>query len=201
MIIHSVEQNTDAWLDVRRGIPTASQASKILTSTGKLSTSKTGYMHELVAKHFDAHESWGGNKYTERGHELEPAAVEAYEFITGVTCAPVGFITTDDGLFGGSPDRLVGDDGGVQIKCCDGKEHVNMLLADKLPAKHVSQVFTELWVAERKWWDFFAWHPMLKPLLVRVTVDDPAYKEWIATWEVELPKFTKKLEAAKLAVA
>ena len=195
MIVYDVQQNTPEWLEVRKGIPTASKAASILTSTELASTQRSGYIHELIAKRFDAYQSWGGNRSTKRGHELEPDAVAAYEFLTDLNCEPIGFVTNDAGTFGCSPDRMVGKNGGVQIKCCEGKEHVHMLLGNKLPSKHLPQVYSELWTTGRKWWDFFAYHPKLPSLRIRTYRTDAVYVNWIEMWEIELAEFTKKLES------
>ena len=47
------------------------------------------------------------NNYTITGIEREPEARELYEFLRSVDVEEVGFITTDDGTAGCSPDGLV----------------------------------------------------------------------------------------------
>jgi hypothetical protein len=53
----------------------------------------------------------------ERGARMEEEAVAAFEFDRGIDTEVVGFVTTDDGLAGCSPDRFAGSDEVVEIKC------------------------------------------------------------------------------------
>ena len=50
MIALDLQQGSAEWVKARLGIPTASQFSRIITSTGKLSGQADGYMHELLAE-------------------------------------------------------------------------------------------------------------------------------------------------------
>lgn len=202
MIAIDVQQNTPEWMDVRRGIPTASKFSNILTNTGKKPSANVvnGYLHQLVAESYDAYEGWGGNKFTERGHEIEPQAARAYEFVHDVEVTEVGFVLSDCKRFGCSPDRLVGENGGVEIKCKDGKAHVSMLLGDKLPTEHKSQVYGTLFLTGRDYWDFFAYHPKMTPLVVRVEATDQEYIDWRDSFETELGKFLEKLDSMKAKI-
>jgi hypothetical protein len=52
----------------------------------------------------------------ERGLIVEAEAADWYEFDHDVTVQRVGFITDDDHTMGCSPDRLVGDEGLLEIK-------------------------------------------------------------------------------------
>jgi hypothetical protein len=52
----------------------------------------------------------------ERGLIVEGEAVDWYEFDQDVTVQRVGFITDNDHTVGCSPDRLVGDDGLLEIE-------------------------------------------------------------------------------------
>ena len=48
MIVHDVEQNTDEWLALRAGMPTASEAKKLVTSSGVASKSMAEYAQKLA---------------------------------------------------------------------------------------------------------------------------------------------------------
>ncbi len=52
----------------------------------------------------------------ERGLIAEAEAADWYEFDHDVTVQRIGFITDDEHTMGFSPDRLVGDDGVLEIK-------------------------------------------------------------------------------------
>jgi hypothetical protein len=175
MIIHDFAQNSPEWIEAHRGVITASSFSKILTAkTMKLSKSAEEIEHKIIAEILTDDETgeFFGNQWTERGHELEPDAVAMYEMLKDVETTPVGFITTDDGLIGCSPDRLIGEDGGLEIKCLSAHKHIEMLVNKSIDEEHKPQVQGCLMVTERKWWDVMAYHPQLPPSIVRVVRDE-----------------------------
>jgi len=173
MIVHDVEQGTDAWLELRAGLPTASMASKMVTGTGKKSTSITEYAYQLAAEMYAGKplDGFDGNGYTDRGKELEPLARIAYEQHTHVWVEEVGFCTVDDGSYGCSPDGLVGDDGMVEFKCLIAKNHTKAWMYydenKSVQPEYVSQPQMQMLVCERKWCDSVFYHPDLPLLIIR----------------------------------
>lgn len=195
MRVYDVEQGSQEWHDARLAIPTASQFHRILTPTLKPSNSARKYAYELLAETFIGENQqpdlWD-NEYVVRGTNLEDDAVAWYELQRDVTCTEVGFVTTDDGKVGCSPDRFVGEDGGLEIKCPNGATHIGYLLGEDAH-KHRCQVQGSLWVTGRKWWDLLIYSPFLRPSLTRYT-PDPV---WVERWEELIPKFLADLEEAK----
>ena len=59
---------------------------------------------------------FGGNKYTDRGHEFEPIARDDFEFRTLNPVKLVGVVIRDEWALC-SPDGLIGEDKLHQIKC------------------------------------------------------------------------------------
>lgn len=94
------------------------------------------------------------------GQDVEPAAVSAYQAETGEIVELCGFIQHPAHDFiGASPDFLVGDDGGGEIKSPESSEvHLETLLVG-LPPEHIEQIQGGLWVTGRQWWDFVSFHP------------------------------------------
>ncbi len=179
MIFHNdIEQNTDAWYSLRSGIPTASAFSKLVTGTGKDSSSIAEYARTLAAEKYAGKplDSWEGNKYTERGHEMEPDAVDEYELVNGLSVSETGFVTSDDGSYGGSPDRLVGDNGVLEVKSLIAHRHIAALQYidqhQNIPPDYRSQVQGEILVCERDWCDLMFFHPNLPSRIFRVVKDD-----------------------------
>ena len=178
MIVHDVQQGTAAWLDARRGLPTASEFSKICTpKTCKMGTGARSYMFELIAERnycgqMDYKESYE-SAAMRNGMMLEPEARKWYEFDRGVKCEQVGFVTTDDGRWGWSPDALVGDDGALELKCPQAHTLLAWLDAGVLPPEHWPQCHAAFVVGDRKWIDFVAYHERLpSSLCIRVTPDE-----------------------------
>jgi len=147
MKIIECEQNSDEWMLARNGIPTASNASKLITSKGEPTTGKglTDYAKTLAADTFAGKpiDHWEGNIYTERGHEVEDEARSWYAMERNADLVQVGFCTDDLGLYGASPDSLVGDDGVVEIKCLP-KGHMDAILYwqknNRPPTTYIPQV-------------------------------------------------------------
>ncbi len=192
MIVHNVEQGSREWLECRLGIPTASAFKKIITPTGKLSAQARQYAYLLCAERLlnGVQGSLDGMAWMERGKELEAEAVKSYEFEQDVVTKTVGFITTDCGQIGCSPDRLVGDRGLLEIKCPAPSTHVGYLL-DGMDKDYIPQVQGQLFVTGRAWCDWYSYNPAMPSVRVRVFPD----AEYQANMAVALSDFVKmKLE-------
>ena len=92
--------------------------------------------------------------------------------------------------YGASPDGLVGEIGGLEIKCPTMAVHVDYLLRGELPTTYLQQVQGSLLVSDRQWWDFVSYYPGLKPLIIRVERDE----EFLKKLKSELQIFCEKLE-------
>ena len=174
MIIHDVEQRSPEWYALRRGTPSASGFGNILTpSTAKESASIETYAYQLAAEIFSegALNAWGGNVDMERGRHLEEQAVGFYEITNDVSTDEVGFITDDDGAIGCSPDRLIGDEGMMEVKCLNAENHVHAMMHWKafktIVPKYRAQTQGQIHIAERKWCDLVFHHPQLPMVIIR----------------------------------
>ena len=166
------------------GRPSASGFSKLITATGKPSTSASGYIHELIAERLTGESTpFHVTEWMERGTKLEPEARGAYEFITDNEVIETGFILDPSFEFGCSPDGLINGDGGLEIKCPAPKTMVSYLADEQVGVKkYWQQIQGCMWITQRDWWDFFAYHPKMRHVLVRVKRDD----EYIAKLAAEV---------------
>jgi|SRR5690625_1516548 len=189
MIMHNVPQGSAAWERLRLGLPTCSQADRILTPARlRPASGAVTYRLQLLAEWVLGYPiEWSGSsQYMERGTDLEAEARAAYELETGHDVQTVGLIVADDGMFAGSPDGLVGDSGGLEIKCPAIHTHIGYLLEpESLAATYRGQVQALLWLTDREWWDLWAYNPELPPVRARVDPDP----EWRAAWEPALAGF------------
>lgn len=177
MRISKFEQGSQEWLESRLGKPTASNFGKLITPTGKPSTSAEGYINELIAQRITGElPEFYTNEAMARGNELEPAAKALYELSNDVEVVEVGLCLHDTLECGASPDGLVGDDGGIEIKCPLPHTHVAYLRDGKIPSKYIPQVQGCLWITGREWWDFMSYHPAMEDLIVRVYRDEEYIK-------------------------
>lgn len=191
MILHNVVQGSPEWLMARLGKPTASEFHRILTPTGKPSKQATGYMMRLLAELMLGHpiEDEVETRWMQRGEDLEFKAVEQYEFLNDVETEAVGFITNNAGTIGASPDRLVGTNGLLEIKCPAPNTQVGYLLYGNLDDAYYPQLQGQLYVVEKDWSDSFAHHPKLPPATIRGTRDE----EYIAKLASALDAFVTEL--------
>jgi hypothetical protein len=177
MIIHDVEQGSPEWFALRAGMPTSSNAKKLVTSQGKESKSMPEYAIELAGDLYAGQplNAFEGNAWTDRGTELEDSARSLYEMVNDVEAQTVGFITDDDQQHGASPDNLIGEDGGLEIKCLKATNHIKAIMYykknKKPPTDYVSQVQSCLFETGRKWWDLMFFHPDLPELIIRIEPD------------------------------
>lgn len=191
MKIVTARQLTPEWEAARVGIPTASNFAKILTPAGKVSAQADGYMHQLVAERLLGYPvNIEANAWMERGTITESEAVAFYELAHGIDTTPVGFITTDDGIAGCSADRLIGDDGGLELKCPSAAVHVGYLLEVE-PRRYWPQIQGALWITGRAWWDFLSYCPGLPPAEIRFARDE----EFIDSLERVVRTFAERVDA------
>jgi hypothetical protein len=125
----------------------------------------------------------------ERGKIMEAEARDLYAFARGVEPVQVGFVRS--GNAGASPDSLIGDDGGLEIKTALAHIQIERLQKDELPSEHKAQVHGNLWITERAWWDFVSYSPGLPPLIVRVERDEA----YIAKIAAAVDAFNSELAA------
>lgn len=198
MKILTMDQGTPEWLAARLGIATASRFKDILTEkTRKYSKASVGYRNELLAEWITGYPTdWGSTDFAERGKELEPEARSFYELQTDAEVRTVGFVIRDDGMVGGSPDGLIGTDGGLEIKCYGAKHHVGVMLGDDIAT--IGQVQGNLWICEREWWDVLAYNPAMPHRLERVYRDEAYIRDLAAAVDVFI---TDMLEAREKILA
>jgi hypothetical protein len=181
MKIHDVLQGSGDWHRLRIGIPTASNFHRVVTPAGKLSKQAWPYAYFLIAEKLlnESLDSIDHLEWVGRGKELEPEAVRLYEFQNEVKTAPVGFITTDDGRIGCTPDRLiVGHSAALEMKCPAPQTHVGYLL-DGFGLDYVPQAQGQMLVGEFEFVDRYSYHPRMPPVRVR-TYRDEAYLRTLA---------------------
>lgn len=195
MIVHDVAQSSPEWLDLRCGIPTASQFKRIITAkTEKPSAGADKYLDELMAEHIDGHIDGFDSEFMERGKKLEAEAANWYALQHDIDPVIVGFVTTDDGDIGCSPDRLIGDEGGLEIKVPALTTHIGYERnPDSLVAAYRPQVYGCMWLCERLWWDILSYNPAMQSVCVRVTRED----EYMAKLIDAVTKFSERLETER----
>lgn len=177
-IFTDLEQGSEEWRRVRAGLPTASCFHFVIAKKGprggtshKEYVGRTTYMRKLAGEILTGQpmDSYT-NAHMERGKENEDEARDYYAFLRDVEPVRVGFIR--NGNCGASPDSLIGDDGGLEIKDCEPHIQIARLEAGTLPPEHRAQVQGNMMVSGRSWWDFMSHSRGLPQLIVRVERDE-----------------------------
>lgn len=199
-VFPEIEQGTPEWFDQRRGLVTASVVGKLLTPTLKVADNDTsrGLISTLIAERITGvTEPSFMNDDMMRGVLHEPYARDRYAEVNGVTVDVVGFMVRDDWGFqiGASPDGLIGDDGGLEVKCPRAKTHIRTIVADEVPAHYMAQVQTSLLVSGRKWWEFVSFCAGL-PLWTKRVFPDPRWQTAIVEAVAAFEKSAAELVAA-----
>ncbi len=183
MIVSSMKQGSDEWYRARLGVVTASNFKAILTKgSGK---TRANYMRRL------AHEIITGSpapqsfesSAMQRGNDLEPQARDVYQKKTGLNVQEVGIAYLDHTKrIAASPDGLIAEEGGLEIKCPLPHTHEKYLQEGKIPHIYIPQVQGNLWVTGRKWWDFVSYAPEFKQnTMIHRIYRDEAYIKRLST--------------------
>lgn len=174
MIILDCDQNSEEWYQARLGIPTASCFEKIVKTNGQPSASREKYLFKLAGEKLSRErtDSYYGASM-EKGHKREDESRKEYSFINDVEVQQVGFCFFDEKReFGGSPDGLVGEDGGFETKNAESWVQVERLEKGWSKAKHFQQVQGNLYITGRKWWDLVSYSRGIKPIVIRFSRDE-----------------------------
>lgn len=190
--VFEFDQGSDEWTQARLGIVTASRFATVMAEGRKGAESKTRaeYMRKLAGEIITGEPMDNyRNADMERGQIMEDEARNFYCFERNVDTRRVGFIR--NGKMGCSPDSLIGDDRGLEIKTCLAHIQIERLERDDLPPEFKAQVQGSMLVSGRPLWDFVSYWPKL-PLLVVTVQRDNGY---IANLKGEIDRFNDELEA------
>lgn len=179
-----MEQGTQEWLEARCGKVTASRFKDVMTEPrskaakerGDLSQTAESYLYEVVGEQLSGKpENKPVTKAMQWGTDHEPIARELYSKRYGVHVDEVGFVQWEDNeLIGGSPDGLIGSDGGIEIKCSYVREHIRTVVNGCVPNEYFYQVHGSMLVTGRAYWDFVSYSPLIDDIdmaLFRIRVE------------------------------
>lgn len=179
MQIIECKQGTVPWFMAKRGIASASNSNRVMTAkTMKPSAQQFDYACELVADRLlvgpaewlrESHES----DAMAHGKVMEDEARKWYAFEEDCDGEEAGFILSDCGRWGCSPDWLrPAAKRGLEIKCPKLSTHIRWLVEGGLPDEHRGQVHWSMIVTGYDNWDFVSYSRGLPPLMVHVERDE-----------------------------
>src|SRR5271167_1062550 len=172
-IYHNCAQYSDEYDRLKLGLPTSSNFHKIITPTGEPSKQWKSLAFHLIAERLlgrkvDTYTS----PHMERGLIVEHEAADWYDFDRDAITQPIGFITNDERTIGCSPDRLVGDDGLLEIKAPLPHTQVEYWISGEIGERFRPQLQGQLYISQRSWVDIVCWHDVLPKLVRRVEPDE-----------------------------
>jgi hypothetical protein len=202
------EQRSAAWLYERVGFCTASKFAAVMdiTKKGTEGAKRRNYRVQLAVERLTNEPSQNFVSVAmQHGIDTEPFARMAYEARTGAVVEETGFIHHPHiELCGGSPDGLVGTDGGIEIKCpFEAAVHVETMM-DRSCDEHLPQIQGLMWITGRKWWDFVSFDPRMPKGFQLYVLRVPRDDGYIAELEKSVTKFlveVKEQHVALLAMA
>lgn len=187
------EQGSAEWFERRRGLPTASRFATVLAKGEGKTRSK--YMRELAAEIITGECAEGyKNAAMDRGSAMEAEIRRRYAFENDVVPDLVGFVR--NGRKGASPDSLIGENGGIEIKSKTWELQIELLESEKakdptwVPPEFIAQIQGNLWVCEREWWVVAIGAHEKLPLFVRRVHRDESY---ILNLKTEINRFNDEL--------
>jgi len=160
-----VEQRSDEWRELRLGHLGASRLGDALAEgrNGQPSATREDLLYELLSERLSGkpYENFH-SRYMEDGIENEPFARAEYEARTDaiVTEHPGKEWSVNRG-FWASPDGLIGEVGGVEIKSPKTKNHLKTMATGVINTGYLYQMAGNILVFDREWWDFVSYDPAL----------------------------------------
>lgn len=154
--VFDMDQNSDAWLKIRSGIPTASSFQCLMAESADRKGRAT-YMRKIAGEIISGvpNESFR-TEAMDRGHAMEDDARRKYAFMCDAEPELVGFIR--NGARGCSPDALIGTDGLLEIKTQRPDILIETILKDEFPSAHKAQTQGGLLISERDWCDIVVFY-------------------------------------------
>ncbi len=195
LFMFELEQRTPEWHKARKGMITASNASKIITSpytsTGKvasgskifnddlkkgLSKGAITYSKKLASAHFKVSDD-NYPKFISSdmqwGIDNEPFAKEAFFQKNGINFEEVGFVKRINSINGCSPDGVNIDIlQGLEIKCPNDTTHLDYLQDNSILLNdHLHQVQWSMFVTGFEIWHLVSYHPSYEKKYQLVTLE------------------------------
>jgi hypothetical protein len=158
-MIHPVQQRSVEWYALRTGRITGTSFATMANGT-KAAIEKLCWEVATERHTGRSVEKPYINEAMQRGIDMEDEARRAFELDQFLPVEEVGFVSKDD-LLGVSPDGLIDDWGGLEIKCPQPETHFQYLREGRRAWKgsYWWQVQGGLWVTGRSLWYFVSYCP------------------------------------------
>ena len=136
------------------------------------------------------------------GINNESHALRFYSIKTQNKVKKASFKSAVSGRLVGIADGLVGNVGGVEIKC-----HMNNKVLDIIPPHYMAQVVTYMFLYKRDWWDFVSCGFSEEPGRPRITKCHihriywkKHKKEWFSDWYPKIKQYISSIKFANMSL-
>ena len=193
-----IEQGTTEWHRMRAGVITASKVHDIIKNgraKGSYSAARQVYMNELIAQ---VCTGLLPDELTAKqvmwGKDNEPKALALYDPFEEKSIHQIAFIYGMDMRCGVSPDALVNDNGGLEIKCpWTTSQYIDQLLGGEPKPEYLTQMQYSMWLTKREYWDFANYDPRMKKNNIKIVTHEPDLKLF-EVFDNEIPKFIEDMD-------
>lgn len=193
-----IEQGTIEWHRMRAGVITASKVHDIIKkgrAKGSYSAARQVYMNELIAQ---VCTGLLPDELTAKqvmwGKDNEPKALALYDPFEEKNIHQIAFIYGMDMRCGVSPDALVNDNGGLEIKCpWTTSQYIDQLLGGDPKPEYLTQMQYSMWLTKREYWDFANYDPRMKKNNINIATHEPDLKLF-EVFDNEIPKFIEDMD-------
>lgn len=209
-------QKSDAWRAERAGLVTGSCASSVRAfktikggARGDEKAERRNYRVQLLAERLTGkpEEAAYVSKDMRLGNEREPIARALHQAETGLFVRQTGFLRHKRLAVGCSLDGDIDNFKGIsEYKCPRAANHLEWMLADKIPEEHEDQVIHNLWVTGADWCDFVSYNPDLPEehqlfikRVMRADADILSYEKDVRVFLAELDNLERKLRLRRAA--
>lgn len=159
----------------RLGVVTASEVDQLVTPLWKPREGKgvETYLYRKLAEKLVGYiPDFAGTQAMDLGSMAEKLALPWFNGMYDVNARQVGFCVSDDGRIGCSPDALIGDDSGLEIKFPTPPMHLKYLVRGEVPEEYLPQCHFAMLVTGRPTWNFMSFSTQFDPLILPVKRDE-----------------------------
>lgn len=165
MKIYTMPQRSEEWFAARRGKFTASEFCDLMLSSrqgmGEFNKTQMSIIYRVASERITGNAVDPGfiSGPMQWGIDHEDEARSAFEMETGKAVHQVGFIERDEWI-GCSPDGLIDEDEGLELKCPNQNTHLRYLYEDDAFLNDYKwQCIGSLWISGRKTWNLVSFDP------------------------------------------
>lgn len=152
------EQRSDEWRRQRLGRVTGSEIVNVMMTKDR--AGYQNYLAQLVCERLTGRPTESFTSAAMQfGIDTEAQARVFYELTTGNDVKEVGFVEHPNLMAGSSPDGLIGDDGGLELKAPQPAQHIRNLTGAKIARNYALQIQWNMACTKRGWWDFASFNP------------------------------------------